>query len=99
MSAPSPMPVPPDTRVDEIAESIALIEQMGPNIGWSFSSIVSDQHALPPYGRGVSVIINGPGSARHPASITVFEKSHSFRLATERAIARFIQRQNGASGA
>ena len=84
-----------DKRVQEIAESIELIEALAPDVAWSFSTITSKHHALTPIGQGVSVTINAPGTEKHPEPITIFEKHLSFREATDRAIARYRRKAAG----
>ncbi len=84
-----------DTRAQEIAKCIPLIEALAPEVAWSFGTITSDQHSLPPFGKAVCVTINGPPSEKHPKPITIFENAHTFTQATERAIFRYMRRALG----
>ena len=88
-----------DTRAAEIATAIPLIEALGENVAWSFGTITSDAHAIPPYGKGVCVTISGPGLDVNPGLIAVFQKGHSFADATRRAIERYLRRLSGDRGA
>jgi hypothetical protein len=87
-------------RGEEIAKSIALIEDLGPTVTWSFGTITNDMHIMHPRGTGVMVAINGPGSPAHRNPIIVVEKSSSSLTdATVRAIERYKHRRDAVHGA
>lgn len=87
-------------QAEEIAAAIAEIEALGPDVAWSFGTITNDRHMMHPFGKGVCVTINGPGTEAHPNPVTVFQKARtSFAQAVEQAVQRYKLRQAGHSGA
>lgn len=84
-----------DPRVAEIAAAIVAIEALGPNVAWAFGTITNHHHVQHPFGRGVSVTINGATTAEPIEPVTIHEKGQSFAGATERAIARYRRRAAG----
>jgi hypothetical protein len=77
--------------------AVALVEsELGADVAWTLGAITSDHHSLPPFGRGLSVNLIGPGTEKQPKPIQVFEKhAESFLVAARRAISRYKRRALG----
>jgi|HubBroStandDraft_2_1064218.scaffolds.fasta_scaffold1044856_2 hypothetical protein len=70
--------------------AVAYIEsELGTDVSWHLGTITNEQHSHPPFGRGLSLHLIGPGTDKHPAQILVFEKNaESFLAAAQRAVRR-----------
>lgn len=79
----------------DVAAALDMLSASGMDAAWELSTIESDEHAIPPLGKGRCVTLH----STRVLNIRVWQKASSFEDAMRAAIDRLGRREAGEKGA